>query len=366
MTLASLKRQPLIQFVLSGIRPFIREPEALAWAFAFPLLVTICMALAFGGEAKNDTIIVGIVDAPHIEASWLKAIRADEKLKAVDVPASAGQSLAKGLSNEMRDQSPELKRFVLRERLDALVTPAGIITTGVGGNDDPFVTRLRALRDRSRGATLDVVKTSVPGIRWIEWFIPGMIGLQMLSRGLNGVAVQLAEDRARGYLRRLRLSPFRKLDYLLGFGLARSLIVIFEVTVLLSIYRIFCNFSVQGGLLSFMGIALLGAVSCSLLGIAVTSRMVNQEAANGLCSAIFFPSMFASGVYFKVEKFPLWIQQLIESLPLGALNRALRLVANAGAPSIELLRPVLVLFGWGLFSLLIALRFFKWDPRESA
>jgi ABC-2 type transport system permease protein len=345
--MSTLAKSPFFQFVLSGIRPFFREPEALGWAFAFPLLVTLCMALAFGGEAKNEMILIGIVDAPHLDASWLAAIEGDKGIKAIRLEGSVTRDV------------------FLRDRLDAIVTPDGIVSTSGGGSDDPFVTKLLAVREVLNGPKVSVTKAEVKGIRWIEWFIPGMIGLQMLSRGLFGVALHLAQDRSRGYLKRLRLSPFRKSDYLLGFGVGRATIVVIEVMALLLIFRIAYHFQIQGSFALFMAVAMLGALSCSLLGIALTSRMVNHEAANGLCSAVFFPLMFISGVYFKSEKFPVWAQNIVHALPLGALNEALRLVANAGASPTEIVRPLLVLLAWGAFALVIALRFFKWDPRET-
>ena len=360
-----IRRKPLFQFTIGGFRWFFREPDALGWAFAFPLLVTVCMSLAFGGDAKNDSFVLGVAEAEHVDAAWLTALRADPGIRVVLLPSGPGSAAdAQSPVSEALSTAATSALFA-REHLDVLLTPAGIVTTGVGGESDPFVTKLRAVHDSLRTTTLSVTKTQVPGIRWIEWFIPGMIGLQMLSRGLNGCALQLAQDRSRGYLKRLQLSPFRKADYLLGFSFGRAAIVLLEVMVLLLVYRLAYHFDIQGSKLVFVGIAVLGAVCCSLLGIAATSRLVNHEAAAGVVSALFFPSMFASGVYFKIEKFPVWIRHVIESLPLGALNQALRLVANTGASSSEVLRPILVLLAWGTVSLVVAIRFFKWDPREA-
>jgi ABC-type multidrug transport system permease subunit len=93
----------------------------------------------------------------------------------------------------------------------------------------------------------------------------------------------------------------------------------------------------------------------------VASRPKRTEVAAGLMNIPMIPQMIVSGVFFSSARFPEVVQPLIRALPLTALNDALRRIANEGGGLASVARELCVLAAWGIGTLLLALKLFRWS-----
>ena len=201
---------------------------------------------------------------------------------------------------------------------------------------------------------------STPGARYVDWLVPGLLGMTVMSTGLWGVGFSVVMARSRKLLRRLVATPMRRRDYLLAQALARLVFLVFEAGVLMLAARFLFGVPMRGSWALLVGISLLGALSFAAIGLLAASRVQTVEALSGLVNLLILPMWIMSGVFFASSNFPASLQPFVQALPLTALNNALRAVMLEGAAAPALARDVGVMAAWGVGSFVIALRVFKW------
>ncbi|HET8948266.1 MAG TPA: ABC transporter permease, partial [Candidatus Polarisedimenticolia bacterium] len=218
-------------------------------------------------------------------------------------------------------------------------------------------------RAAGRGDPLRVEEHPVtqPGSRYIDFLIPGLLGMNLMGGGLWGIGFVLVDMRVRKLLKRLVATPMRRTDFLLAMMTSRILFMLPELALLLAAGALLFKVRVVGSLLAVLAVALLGAVSFSGLGLLVACRAQKIETVSGLMNVVMLPMWLLSGIFFSSERFPAALQPAIQALPLTMLNEALRAVIleGAGLSSQALRLGGLAL--WGLVSFVLALRWFRWS-----
>jgi ABC transporter DrrB family efflux protein len=200
-----------------------------------------------------------------------------------------------------------------------------------------------------------------PGARYIDFLIPGLLGMNIMSGGMWGVGYVLVEMRSRKLLKRLIASPMRRSDFLAAMVASRMVIVFAELALMLFFGWLVFDMVLRGSVLAVTLLSLLGASSFSALGMFVASRTPKTETVQGLMNLVMLPMFVVSGVFFSSDRFPDAVQPLVRAMPLTALNDALRAVILEGAPLSSQLARIAVLAGWGAVSFVLALRFFRWN-----
>lgn len=338
---------PLWLLTQARFKEFVREPSALFWTFGFPILLTVALGFAFRNQApiSQPVALVGDADGRLAHAlagaplglrllsedTALTALRHSELVLVIRVKASGGVDYL------YDPQRPEA--LLARATVDADLQ--------------------RALGRKDSLATADV-KIEAAGSRYIDWMVPGLIGVQLMGGSLWGIAFVLVQVRQKKLLKRLVATPMRRSDFLLSFVLWRLLFVIVEVAVLLAFAHLAFAVPIRGSLLAVLALCLLGAGCFAGIGLLCAVRASNSETANGLVNLVQLPMYLLSGVFFSSSRFPQWAQRPIHLLPLTALNDALRGVINEGQSVGTLWLPIAVMLGWGLLSGIVALRWFKW------
>ncbi|HET7460793.1 MAG TPA: ABC transporter permease [Longimicrobium sp.] len=339
---------PLRELVLARIRAFVREPEALFWTFVFPILMAVGLGVAFR-EKPADRAAVG-VQRGTVAERYLAALRASGELKVTVLgDSAAARALRKG------DVSVLLAgRDTLVYRYD----PA---------RDESRAARLLAdaAVQRGAGAARPVVTADdrhrVPGSRYIDWVIPGLIGLNLLSTGMWGIGFGLVQMRNKKQLKRLVSTPMRKRDFLLAQLLARLAFLLLEVPPIVIFARLAFGVRLQGSPLAFAALLILGAMTFAGLGLLCASRARTIEGISGILNVVMLPMFVLSGVFFSASRYPAAIQPLIRAIPLTALNDAFRAVYNDGLPLAATWPQLLVLLAWMLVSFFAALKLFRWQ-----
>lgn len=337
----------LVQLTLTRIREFWREPEAVFWTFAFPVLLALGLGIAFRdsgpppvlaavAEGPRAEEVAGALKEAGVQAEVLGPDSAAARLRRGDVSvvvASDGDGLVYRYDPTRQEAASARLRVD-----DALQDNAG--------RQDPVATRVEEVTSR--------------GSRYIDWLIPGLIGLNLLSTGMWGVGFTLVRMRNDQLMKRLMATPMNRAQFLGSFFLGRLLFLAAELAVLLVFARLVFDVEVNGSIAALLLIAVLGAFTFTALGLLVASRARTTEGVSGLMNAAAFPMWILSGVFFSYRTFPEALHPFIQALPLTALNDAMRLVMNEGLPLATTLAPLAVLVAWGIGSFGLALAVFRW------
>ncbi|MGH7752040.1 MAG: ABC transporter permease, partial [Gemmatimonadales bacterium] len=198
------------------------------------------------------------------------------------------------------------------------------------------------------------------GSRYIDFLIPGLLGMNIMSTGLWGLGFGVVNARHRKLLKRLVAAPMRKADYLLGQMNGRLVFLVFEVGLLLAFGHWVMDVPVRGSLGAIAFLSLLGGLSFAGLGLLCASRVRTMEAVSGLINLVMLPMWILSGIFFSTARFPEVMQPVIQALPLTALNDALRAVILDGASLASQGGELAIAGAWGLAAFGAALWLFKW------
>lgn len=335
----------LVQLTLCRFREFWREPEAVFWVFIFPILLTAGLGIAFRNKPP-DMLRVGVASA---DVQSLLTREPELRVEVLD-RAAAEDALRMG-----------------RITLYASGTPGGPLTFRFDDtNPDGRMARLLAERalNRAQGngegaaATDELVRE--PGSRYIDFLVPGLLGMNLMSSGIWGLGFTIVDARKKKLLKRLIASPMPRAQYLLSFLISRLVTVTLEITVLVGFGVWVFGVPMRGRFFDLALICLLGAICFSSLGLLIASRARTIEAASGLINLVMLPMWICSGVFFSAERFPDAILPLIRVLPLTAAIDALRANMLQGVAFSHLAAPLSVMTAWLVVCFFSALKFFRW------
>jgi ABC transporter DrrB family efflux protein len=200
-----------------------------------------------------------------------------------------------------------------------------------------------------------------PGGRYIDWFVPGMVGLSIMNGSLWGLGFALVEMRAKRLLKRFAVTPMKRGHFLAAAALGRFVVVTLQATVMLVFAALFFGVKVRGSIPAFACVAAVGTVAFAGVALLVASRPRNTEVAASLMNIPMMPMMFLSGVFFSSSNFPDWLQPFIKALPLTALIDAFRRIANEGLGIESVVRELAILVAWALVTLGLSMKLFRWS-----
>jgi ABC-type multidrug transport system permease subunit len=199
-----------------------------------------------------------------------------------------------------------------------------------------------------------------PGARYIDFLVPGLLGMGLMGGGLWGVGFVIVDMRIRMLLKRFIATPMKRHQFLSGIMLSRFIFMIPEIVILLAFAWLAFGVRIQGSLLSLMAFVLLGAFTFSGIGLLVASRAKTIETVSGLMNMVMLPMWVLSGIFFSPDRFPAAAQPFIQVLPLTPLIYSLRAVILEGMSLLQLLPQAATLAVWGAVTFVLALRWFRW------
>jgi len=340
-------RGPLFELTRARIYELTREPEAVFWVFVFPIVLAAVLGLAFRSKPP-EPLPVAVVAGPH----------ADARLAAL--------------------QGPDLKPTVVQASEASLALSRGRVVLVVSGGETPSYTydptqpesrtarmavdaALQRAAGRADAFTPARSEVTQVGARYVDFLVPGLLGMNLMGTGMWGIAFSLVVARNGNLLKRLIAAPARR-SHLLGAQLTSRLIFLIpEAGALLLFARFVLGVPMRGSVLLLAGVALLGALAFSGLGLLAASRPRTIEGVSGVMNLVMVPMWVFSGIFFSTERFPAALQPFVQALPLTALNDSLRGVMLEGMGVASLLPELALLAAWGTVSFLLALRVFRWQ-----
>ncbi len=366
---------PLAELTLTRIREFVREPEVIFWVFIFPVLLACALGIAFRNTAPEKIRIAVEAEGQTTATSMAMAQTVAALEKSTDVvPVVLGHDDA---ARALRTGSVALVvRAAGPEVSDSINQISGSRSQNAF---PPLVYRYDPTRPESRTARLAVdnvlaraqgaaaglnarEETAVePGARYIDFLIPGLIGLNLMGSGMWGLGFAIVSARGKKLLKRFAATPMRRSHYLLSFMLSRLIFLSLEVAALVAFARLVFGVVVHGSLIDVAVCAIVGALAFSGLGLLVAARPRTVEGVSGLMNFVMLPMWLLSGTFFSAARFPNWFQPIIKALPLTALNDVMRAVMNDGMPLVTHWTQLAIVLAWGLVSFVVALRIFRWQ-----
>jgi ABC-2 type transport system permease protein len=336
---------PLVQLTVVRFLETLREPEALFWIFAFPILLAGGLGIAFRNRpaevlkiaTTNPVLAQSLQGEKLLAVELLDSNAAEEALRTGKIALLAVPNANGSVVYSYDDTNPEGR--TARMLADRTVQQAA-------GRADPIRTSDYFLRE--------------PGSRYIDFLIPGLLGMNLMGSAIWGMGFTVVDMRRKKLLKRLIATPMPKQYFLLSYVLSRILMLVAEVGIVLGFGAWIFHVPVRGSLLSLAVVCLLGSLTFSALGLLLASRAKTIEAASGLMNAVMLPMWIASGVFFSAQRFPDVVQPIIKALPLTAAIDALRANMLQGASLVQLTPQVVVLSAWLVVCFTLALKLFRW------
>ncbi|MCK9502956.1 MAG: ABC transporter permease [Porticoccaceae bacterium] len=323
-------------------REYYRDRAAIGWAFLFPLLVIVACALAF---SNPDTSLFTV----GVHGDFSRDSKVQEFLRQPYVKTVTYQDLDKGLVRTRHHQ------------IDLLLSDDGAKRYWINTESTSSQAVEQLFLDHSRDFQRQ--QTSGRKVRYVDWVIPGVLGMNLMFGALFGVGYVIVRYRHNGVLKRLQATPVTALQFLSAQMVSRLLIVIVVNGIIFAGCVIFLDLIVLGSYLNLLLISLLGAMAMICLGLLMASRTANEELAGGMLNVSSWPMLLLSDVWFTLDEAPLWMQNLATIMPLTHIVKATRAVMIEGATLMEVSNHLLWLATMTSACLVLAASLFRWHTR---
>ena len=212
-------------------------------------------------------------------------------------------------------------------------------------------------------ASADISELDVGGA---TYYVPAIITLAVISATTVKLATNLPAEREAGQLKRVRGTPLPPAAFVAG-RVGNSLVISVIMVALVSligalVYGVQIPTETMPAMLVTLAV---GAFSFSCLGFALAAVIPTEEAAPAVTNATVLPLYFLSGVFIPENEIPDGVLNFADAFPIRHFFEAMFTAwdPNTTGSGFEL-GHLAVVAAWGVFGLLVAIRFFRWEPRR--
>ncbi len=365
------------------LKLFVRDGQALFFSLFFPILFMVIFG--FVSDREPDPVRIGIAQpAPATVASppdgdtgaAVTLVDMDAFITGLQNNPAFRVSIDDEQTLRQRLMDGDLSVVLILPRHADDGTPADLTVLAdmsqvrqqdlvLAALEQGLVQVERDLRNLSPMFNLQVRGVESRSQRYIDFLVPGLLAMSLLTLSLAGSAFNIVEYRRKGILKRLFVTPLQPRDFILGMVASRGLICIAELALLLAIAWFYLQVGIQGNPLTLLLVIILGAAVFLSLGFSVASLAKSQQAVGALGNLVIFPQIFLSGIFYPVSSLPGFLQSLAGVLPLTFVTNAMRGVMTDGATLMELAPDLLGITAWLVIGLLLAVRLFVWKDIAS-
>ena len=314
---------------------FIRDRAALSWGIIFPTALMLGFALLFS-NGEQELYKVGVYE--HSDHAFFQS-RYIQFIPVEDLSAAIAK--------------------VERHQLDLLVAAKQkrywVNSTSAAGY------MMENLLKASGGDIFQASQVSGQEIRYVDWLLPGVLGMNMMFSALFGVGFVIVRYRKNGVLKRLHGTPLSTTEFLMAQIFSRLILIVVVSVIVYIGCDLILDFAMFGSHLTLLLVFVMGALALIAMGLLIATRLKSDELAAGLANAISLPMMLLSGVWFSLEGAPDWIVSLSSFLPLTHVVDASRAIMLDGAGLIDISHHLLILLLMMLVFLFIGAKLFRWE-----
>ncbi|MBU8878464.1 ABC transporter permease [Bacillus sp. FJAT-29790] len=362
------------QLTLSQLRIFLRNRQVLFWTLAFPIFLMIMLG-SFLGNGNGMSVSIGVVDQDQSTQSQQlidmliqnEAIQLNEESSKDD----AFMQLKKGdlhvvvvipkgydsfLNKTTLDTQQPFSLPVYYNETNFAVSQVGIQL--VNGAIDGI--------SKAKVDYVPVIVTDTQGIealnlKYIDFLVPGIVAMMIMSNNMNGVAGQIAAWRERGILRRMQGTTLKASTFIAAQITARLVLNGMQALIVLGVAHLIFGIEVRGSWLTLISFVILGTLAFMAIGFIIAGIAKTPESAAPIAGFLSFPMLFLGGVFFPIKDMPEFLQPIVQTLPIAHLSHALRETMNVGASFMSLGTEALILGGWLIGAFIVASYTFKWE-----
>jgi ABC-2 type transport system permease protein len=339
----ALRIRRLVAMTWARSLEFLRDRSALGWNIAAPVLMVAGFAIIFSGPGQPVfKVAVLAPDAAPLTAEL------HPFLGTAHIQFYREESLDVAVAKVGRHQIDLL--------LDLRASPGRYWMNPESAKGDVVEELLKG----SPGAPLERQVSGGAPIRYVDWVVPGLLGMNMMFSCLFGIGYVIVRYRKSGYLKRLNATPLTALEFLSAQLISR-LVLTMAITVACFVgTTLFLHFRMDGSYLDLFVVTLVAAVSMISLGLIVASRVASEEFAGGVLNLLSWPMMVLSGVFFSLDGAPPVVQVIADLFPLTHLLTAARAIMLEGASLADLGYHVGVLSLMSVVFLGLGAAMFRW------
>ena len=320
---------------------FLRDRATLAWNLLLPVALVIGLAIIFGGP-ERPLFKVGVLHAseridpqghPFLNTHYVEFFSARDEADAV--------------------------RKVARHQMDLLLDLRGTPRYWVN-SDSPkgYIVEKLLLETDPTGLRREAV--SGDAVRYVDWLLPGILGMNIMFSCLFGVGWVVVRYRKNGFLKRLRATPLRAIEFISAQVLSRLILTLLVTVFVFVGLRFVLRFPMEGSALLLLLVATLGSIAMISIGLFIAARFTSEELASGILNVLTWPMMLLSGVWFSLEGSAEWVQWMAKVFPLTQMLDAARAIMLDGAGMAQIYPQLAFLVGTSVVFLTLGAMFFRW------
>ena len=325
---------------------FIRDRGTMAWNFILPVMLMFGLSFIF--SADRPVYTVGVLQSaaeidtaahPFLETRFIDFVLIEDEETGYD--------------------------RVARHQLDLLVQFEGQPQYWVNPDSRKgYFAELALLEsDLAQQNPLRKEQIEVDAIRYVDWVLPGILGMNMMFSSLFGVGYVVVRYRKNGFLKRLRATPLRSVEFVIAQVVSRLTLIVLITSFLFLGTKFFLDTRMDGSYLTLLTVLIIGAISLISLGLMISARVTSEELAGGFLNLATWPMMLLSGVWFSLESASAWVQKVSAVFPLTHVLDAARAVMIDGAGFVQIAPQLTILVIMSAVFLSFGALVFRWHPR---
>ena len=365
-----------------SLKTFSREKSVMFFTVAFPIILILVFGTIFlNQDNPSFDLHVQDLDQTNSSAQLLKTLELNGKLKIITVdPAVEATQYAKEGKVNLVLVIPKGYEKALVRRLGlvggipnaALRDPKASVTVTYIYDASSATTSAKIQLLQSAFAVVNQTMSGQPPFiraaetsmltrkfRFIDFFVPGIIAMAVMTSSLSGAVTMNAELRQKGVIRKLSTTPITRTDWILSNILYQFLLaVIATVAILVVSYAVF-SVRLQVNAWLFV-LIVLEVFAFGGMGMILARVAKEAESATAAGNFIMFPMMFLSGSFFPLELMPGFLQAIARILPLYYVNEGLR-AAMVSVDHAAALRYAAMIAVFAIVVFVLGINTTKWD-----
>lgn len=360
----------LLKLTIANIKMYLRDRQALFWAFFFPLLLmTVFGLMNFEGSGKLDLGVVNL-SAAQPAKDFVENLKKNEFLNIKEEgEEKEEEALKKGdrhavmilpedfLSDPKRAEPYAVKVLINKGQAQRAGTALSVLGS-------IFSEMERQMTQKPKLFAIETEDVAARNLRYIDFVVPGVVALSIMQLSIFGIGFTIVEYKRKGIMKRLFVTPLKPLDFTLSHVIMRMIVSLAQVSILFAVAILIFNVNMIGSFIDLYFFVIMGSLLFLSFGFALAGISKTEDALQGLAQVFVFPQMFLGNVFFSTDVMPEWLQKFVVYLPLNYLSDAVRKISTEGAGIMDLQKDILGILIWTIVGFALAIKLFRW--REAA
>ncbi len=385
---------------ISSLKIFFRGRSSFFWVLAFPIILMLIFGAIFSGGNVQYELAVQNKDGSDISASFINAVNSTNAFKVHMVNASENADtyiksnrisgmliVPEGFGNDVQRN---LALGASRPSTGVQVNPTTTSTTNAialnatslnaqasqaqsnNTNVTPAAVILKVDQSSTSAPVISGVLSSIANgfnsqltgstqivgvenqqvlssqFKYIDFFVPGIIGLTVLTTGVLGTVGTNTQYRNNGILRKLATTPLGKSEWIISKMLYQTVVILISAFLIIIVAKLVYNVTAVPNVVTLL-LLFVGTICFTGIGMIIARFVKDEDAANAAASAVTFPMLFLAGTFIPLETMPDYLQTVAKFLPLTYLNYGLRDAMILGDTASALYNMMIVLIAGVIF-----------------